>query len=166
MPEEASADAGPLARSFDQSGEIGQDKLVVVLPNDAELRLQGRERVVGDFRPGMGDRHEQGRFAGIGQPDETGVGDQLQAQPDPSLVARPAGIGAARRAIGRALEMRIAETAVAASQKDAPLAGAGQVGEHYPIILIHDLRAYRYAQYEILAARAGAVAPSAGTAVL
>ena len=53
MAEETSADAGPLARSLDQSGEVGQDKLVVVQPHDAELRLQGRERVVGDFGPGM-----------------------------------------------------------------------------------------------------------------
>src|SRR5690242_19597799 len=102
MPEKASTDAGPLARSFDQSGKIRQDKFVVVPPNDAELGLQRRERVVGDFRPGLGDRGEESRFAGVWQANETGIGDKLQAQPNPSLAPRPTGIGSARRAIGRA----------------------------------------------------------------
>ena len=166
MAEKAGADPDPLARALDQSGEVGQDELLVMQPHDAELRLQGRERVVGDLRPGMRDRGEKGRLAGVGQADETGIGDQLQAQPDPGLAARPAGIGAARRAIGRALVMRVAETAVAALQKDEPLAGAGEVGEHLAVLGIHDLGADRNLQDQIFASRAGALAPGAGPAVV
>ena len=69
VPEEASADPGPLARALDQSGKVGQDKLAVVQPHDPELRLQRRERVVGDFRPGMSDGCEEGRLAGVGEAD-------------------------------------------------------------------------------------------------
>ena len=139
---------------------------MLVLPHDAELWFQRREGVIGDFRPRMADRGEEGRFAGVGQPDKTGVGDQLQAQPDPSLAARPAGIGAARRAIGRALVMRIAEPAVAALQKDEPLAGTGEISEHQAVIFIHDLGADRNPQNQIFAVGAGPLAAGTGPAVL
>jgi len=59
-------------------------------------------------------RGKKGRFSGVGQTDETGIGDQLQAEPNPGFAAGPTGIGAPRRTIGRALVMRIAEPAVAA----------------------------------------------------
>src|SRR6476620_11743061 len=42
MAEESGADARSFARSFDQSRQIGKDKFLVVQPNDAKLRLQGR----------------------------------------------------------------------------------------------------------------------------
>src|SRR6516225_7227901 len=121
MTEETGADPGTLARTLDQSGEIGQHELLVMEPHDAELRLQGRERIVGDLGPGVRYRREEGRLAGIGQADETDIRDQLQAQPHPRLMAGPAGIGAARRAIRRALVMGIAETAIATLQEDPPL---------------------------------------------
>jgi hypothetical protein len=39
MAEEAGTDACAFARAFDQSGEVGQDKFLIMQPNDAELRL-------------------------------------------------------------------------------------------------------------------------------
>ena len=68
--------------------------------------MQGGERIVGDLRLGMADARQEGRLAGIGQADQAGIGDQLEAQPEPALLARPARIGAARRAVGRGLEVR------------------------------------------------------------
>ena len=97
MAEKAGAEAGALAGPLDQPRKIGQHELLVMAAHDAKLRLQGGERVVGDLGPGVRDRGEQGRLAGIGQSDEPGIGDQLQTQPHPGLVAGPAGIGAARR---------------------------------------------------------------------
>ena len=46
----------------------------------------------------------KGGLAGVRQPDEAGVGDELQPEPDPAFVARLAGIGVARRAVGRDLK--------------------------------------------------------------
>ena len=65
------------------SSDVGQ-------ADDAELGVQGGEGVVGDFRLGGGDDGQEGGFAGVGQADQTGVGDQFQAQPDPAFLARPA----------------------------------------------------------------------------
>src|SRR6266446_8312045 len=62
--------------------------------------------------------------------------------------------------------MRIAKTAVTAPHEDEPLAGAGEVGEHFPIVLVHDLGADRDTHHEILTMRAGPIAPGARPAVL
>src|SRR6516162_6438094 len=160
MTEKPRANSRTLAGTLDQTREVGQREFLVVDSYDAELRLQGRERVVGDLGPGVRDRGKEGRLAGIRQADETDIGDQLQAQPDPGLMAGPAGIGAPRRAIGRALVMRVAETAIAALQEDPPLAGTSEVGEHLPVLGIHDLGPDRDRQDEIVTVRAGALAPS------
>ena len=84
--------------------------------------MQRRERIVGDLRLGGADRGEERRLAGIGQADEAGIGDQLQPQPDPALLACLAGIGVARRLVGGRLEMRVAEAAIAAFGEHEPLA--------------------------------------------
>src|SRR5438128_1622750 len=60
MAEKAGADPGPLARPRDQSGQVGYHELLVMQPHDAELRLQGGERVVGDLGPGVRDCGEKG----------------------------------------------------------------------------------------------------------
>src|SRR5271166_2747401 len=159
MTEKPGANSRTFAGTLDQPREVGQHEFLVMQPYDAELRLQGRERVVGDLGSGVRDRGEEGRLAGIGQADKPDIGDQLQAQPDPCLMAGPAGIGAPRRAVGRALVMRVAETAIAAPQEDPPLAGAGEIGEHHPVLGIHDLGPDRDAQDEIIAPGAGALAP-------
>ena len=78
--------------------------------------------IVGDLRLGRGDGSKKRRLAGIGQADQAGIGDQLQPQPDGQLLARQAGIGAARRLVGRSLEMLIAETAIAARGQPKALA--------------------------------------------
>src|SRR5215472_13290088 len=77
----------------------------------------------------------------------------------------PTGICTARRAVGRALVMDVAKAAVAASEEDAPLARPGQVGQHLPVLGIHDLGPGRDVQDEILAIGTGALAPGPGPAV-
>ncbi len=84
MAEKAGAEPGALAGPFDQPRQVGDHKLgIVVKAHHAELRVQGRERVIGDFRAGMAHPRQKGRFAGVGQPDQPGIGDQLQPQPHP-----------------------------------------------------------------------------------
>ena len=114
VAEEAVAEARAFVRAFDQAGNVGQHELAAVALDHAELRVERGEGIVGDLRLGRAHRGEERRLAGVRQPDQAGVGDQLQPQPDPALLAVLAGIGVARRAVGRRLEMRVAEAAVAA----------------------------------------------------
>ena len=116
MAEEAVAEAGALMGALDQPGDVGQHEFAIASAHDAELRGEGGEGIVGDLRLGPADGGQQGRFAGIGQADQPGIGDQLQPQPDPALLAGPAGAVLARRPVGRGLEMGIAEAAVAAAR--------------------------------------------------
>src|SRR6185436_6352171 len=96
------------------------------------------------------------RLAGVWQTDEPRIGDQLQPQPDPTFLARPAGSRVARRLVGRALEMRVAEAAVAALAQDDALARLGQVEQHRLLVLVEDLGADRYAHQDVLGLGAGA----------
>ena len=62
---------------------------------------------------------DQRRFSGIGQADQTDIGDQFQAQPKPAFDALQAGIGTPRGLVDRRFEMGVAESAIAAAQDEA-----------------------------------------------
>ncbi len=96
MAEEARAEARAFVRALDQPRNVGQHEIVVARAHHAEIGMQRGEGVVRDLWLGRRDGSEERRFAGVGQSDEAGVGDQLQAQPDRQLVARQAGIGVAQ----------------------------------------------------------------------
>ena len=70
------------------SAIVGRRSSLVAEVHDAEVRLERRERVVGDLRRRGGDRGEQRRLAGVRQPDQADVGDQPELEPDPALLAR------------------------------------------------------------------------------
>ena len=114
--------------------------------------------IVADLGLGVGDGVDEGRLAGIGQADQADVGQQLQPQPDPHFLARPAGAVLARRAVGRGLVAGIAAAAVAALEEDDALADLGEVGEQRPLLVVgQDLGADRDLDDQVLAAGAGPV---------
>src|SRR5579875_2095407 len=70
VSQETIAQPGPFVSAFDQPRDIDHDERgLIVDPNDAQVGLEGRERIVGDLRAGRRDDREQGRFAGIREPD-------------------------------------------------------------------------------------------------
>ena len=91
MAEEPVAEAVALVRALDEAGNVGEHEVAPVDLDDAEARVERRERIIGDLGLGRRDRGEEGRFAGVRQADEAGVGDQLE----------PAGRGCARFRSGR-----------------------------------------------------------------
>ena len=164
--EEGVAEAPALVGALDQAGDVGHDELGAVDADDAEAGVQRGEGVVGDLGPGVGGGAEEGRLAGVRQADEAGVGDQLQPQPERALDALLAGIGVARRLVGRGLEAQVAPAAVAALGEQHPLAGAGQVGDQRLAVLVEDLGADRHLEHDVVGALAGALRAAAGLAVL
>ena len=119
--------------------------------------MQRGERIVGDLRLRRAHLGEQRRLAGIRQPDDAGIRDQLEAQPDGQLLAGLAGIGVARRAIGGGLEAGIAEAAVAALRQHGLLAHLGEIGQQGLAVLVIDLRAGRHLEHQVAAVGAMAV---------
>ena len=71
----------------------------------------------------------------------------------------------AGRAIGRGFEVRIAEAAIAPAGEEGAPAGFGQIGDQRRAIFFVDLRADRYLEHGVGAARAVAVLAHAAAAV-
>ena len=158
-------------RAFDQAGQVGQHELTFVDAHDAELRMQRGEGIVGDLRLGRADAGEEGGLAGVGQADETGIGDQLQPQADGEFLGGLAGVGVARRLVGRRLEVRVAEAAVAAFGEGDALTDGGEVGDQRLAVFLVDLGADRHLHDLVfavgaVAVRAHAVAAALGLEVL
>ena len=60
VAEELEAEALALARALDEAGHVGDRVADVARLDDAEVRVQRRERVVGDLGPRGGDRRDRG----------------------------------------------------------------------------------------------------------
>ena len=89
--------------------------------------MQRGERVVGHLRLGAGQASQQRRLAGVGKPDQAGVGEQPQPQLEPALLARQPLLGKARRLARGGGELAVAAPAAAAARHQRALAGLGQV---------------------------------------
>ena len=116
--------------------------------------MQCGERVVSHFRTGVGHLRDEGGLARVGHAQQAHVGQHLQLQLQPALLARPARCGLARRPVGAALEMQVAQATVTALGQHDPLAMRGQVKEKLARILVMDLRAHRHAQHDVVTALA------------
>ena len=142
MSQELVAEPGALGGSLDEPRHVRDGELPLVRPvDDAENGLERRERVVGDLRLGVGDAAKQRGLAGVRQPGERRVDDQLQAKVD--VAARRPGrpvsakrgvcrVGVAKRAFPRPPWPPRAATNRAS--------GGRQVGDE-PAVRVEDLRA-------------------------
>src|SRR5262249_10584626 len=130
----------------------------------AEVGVLGGERVVGDLGVGARQPAEQGGLAGVGQPDQPGVGDDLQLQGDPAFLAGGARLELARRAVGGRGERLVAAAAAPAGGDGDLLAGAGEVAEDVAAVAVADDGARRDGDDEVLGVLAVAVVAPAAAA--
>ncbi len=124
-------------------GHVGDRRAPLVLLAEIEhpeVRLEGRERVVGDLRPGRGERREEGRLARVRQPDEADVGDQPELEADPALLARLALLGVLRGPVGRRGEVDVAEPPTAAPGDHGQLLDRDEVGDELAARVVVDGR--------------------------
>src|SRR5205814_3712806 len=87
-------------------------------------------------------------------------------QPDGLLFARLAGIGVARRLIGRALEMGIAEATIAAPQDKDARTRPREIGDQGLVVFLIDLRSDRHFHDRVRTIGARHVLAHAGAAAL
>ena len=110
------------------------NSVVVVEAHDAEVRLERRERVVGDLRLGRRDHADQRALADVREADEGDVGHAASARGGASAPrrARPARrtLGARRRLDRNRALPRPPRPPAAASQRSPWFA---QVGEHLAV---------------------------------
>ena len=106
-------------RALDQAGQIRENECPFASNADrAEVWMLRRERIVGDLRMSLRNSAQQRRFTGVGQSNETSVGDDLQFQHDPALFARRTGLRLTRCAVRRGNEGVITAAAAAALGDD------------------------------------------------
>ena len=101
--------------------------------HDAEVGFERGERVVGDLRLRRAHRRDQRRLARVREPDERGVGQQLELEPQPALFAVLALLGEARRAPRVRQEPRVAAPALAAPRREPAVAVVHEVGEQLAV---------------------------------
>src|SRR4029077_1996208 len=165
MSEEAVAEADAFVGAFDQTRNIGEHKFATVDVDHPELRMQRRKWIIGNLGLGRAHGGKEGRLAGVRQADDAGVGNELEPQPNRKFDAELTWIGATRRAIGRTLEVGIAEAAIAAVGKHGALPDLGEIGQkRYPVLVV-DLRADRHFENRIGAVGAVTILAHAGPAV-
>ena len=88
----------------------------VVVVDRAESRLERGERIVGDLGAGPRQAPQQRRLAGVRQPHEPDVREQLQPQLERRLLAGQAVLGESRRLPGRGREAPVARAPAAAAR--------------------------------------------------
>ena len=95
------AQAMTLVSAFDQTGDVGDDeRLPVVCADDAEVRDECGEWVVGDLGLRGADHGDQRRLAGIWQTDDADVGDEFELDEQVALLAWVARLCESRRLPG------------------------------------------------------------------
>ena len=128
--------------------------------------MERGEGIVGDLRLGRRDGREEGRLAGIGQADEAGIGDQLQAQDQPALLAFLAGLARRGARLVEVVKWALPKPPLPPLASRTLLADLGHVGDQGLAVLVEDLGAGRHFQHHVGALGAGAVLAHAVPPVL
>ena len=129
VAQEFVAEADALVRALDQAGNIGHgDAGEIGIFDHADHRLQRGERIGRDLRVRVGKAREQRRFARVRIADQPGVGDRFQLELELAALALLAVLVAARRLVGRRLEIHVAAPAATAGAEDKFVARLDQVG--------------------------------------
>ena len=111
-----------VTRAFDQTWYVRKDNACIINLCHAEIRLESRERIRGDFGLGVGQNREQRGLAGIRDADNSNIRDQLEFQFEMLFFGRRAAFGGARRLVARGGKVLIAPSAPAAFANDQSLA--------------------------------------------
>src|SRR5258708_1639196 len=118
----------PQGRALDQAGDIGYDEAAEIVElHHTKLRLECRERIVGDLRARRGEPRDERGFAGVGESDQAHIGEQLQLEPQPALFTGTSGLMFRRGLVRGGGETRVAPATSAAVRDQESLARSGEV---------------------------------------
>ena len=159
--------AHALRGALEQPGHVGDGQLRAIVRLDrAELRLDRRERVVGDLRARVRDAVEQRRLAGVREPEHRGVGEQLEAELERPLLAVEADLRGARRLPGRRRVALVAASTGATARNDDACAVMGEIGDERARLDLAHLRADRHLADDVAATASGLAAALAVRAAI
>ena len=131
--EEPDPETTPFRRALDQAGHVRHhERALRIRRDDAEVRREGGERIVGDPRPGRAHAREERRLPGVRAPDEPHVGEELELERDPPPLPRLAVLRVTRCLASRTHEERVSLPAAPAPRNDRALARAREIRERLP----------------------------------
>jgi hypothetical protein len=166
VAQELVTEAGAFRRAFDQARDVGDDEALRMRhAHDAEVRMQGRERIVRDLRTRIRHGRDERRLAGVRHAQQAHVGQHLQFEAQLAAFAVLAVRLLARRAVGRRLEVDVAPAALAALGQQLDLFVLRQVGDDLAGDVVDDQGADRHAQVDVFGALAVAIGTAARLAV-
>ena len=154
------AEAAPVGGALDEPRDVGEHELVLVEAHHAEVRLERGEGVVGDLRLRRAHRRDERRLPGVGEPDECGVGEQLDLEAEPPFLAVLALLGETRRPPRVREEARVAAPAPPAVCREEAVTVVHEVGEQFAVAAPHD-RAFRDRDHEVVTGCAVTLLPRA-----
>jgi len=164
VPEEFQPQALALAGAGDQAGHVGDGVHLGPCGDDAEVGLQGGERVVGDFRAGGREYRDERGLPRAREADQADIGHRLELEHDVGALTRFAEQREAGCFAGTGGQRAVAQPAASAAGSHVACAGTDEVCQHHAVLGQHH-GAGRNAQLEALAVGAVAVVTLAGAAV-
>src|SRR4051812_36474725 len=88
VTQELDAEAVPQMRAFNKTWDVRDYECPIVRrADDAEVRLESGERIVGDFWFCRGYACDQGGLSSVRESDQADVGEQLELQAESLLLA-------------------------------------------------------------------------------
>lgn len=166
VAEESQTQSASLGSPLDDAGNVGHHEgTSVAIGHDAERGFEGSEGVVGYLGARVGERADQCRLTGIGEADQTDIGEELQFQDHHHFLHGLAGLGVARCLIGGGAELEIAQSAASAFEQHHDLSVFDDIAEIFTGFGIVGHGAGRHLDVAICAVAAVAAAFAAVAAI-
>ena len=161
VAKELRAQAGAFVGAFDQAGDVGDDEadFICLFADDhhAEIRLQGGEGIVGDFRARGGNTGNQRGLADVGKADQADIGQELEFETEDAFFAGASIFVLARGLMRGGGEAGVAAATASAMGDDDALIGAGKVPDFLAGFFVVDDGADRDLENDVDAFASGAV---------
>src|SRR5205823_7590260 len=154
VPQEGVPQAVAGMRAGDEARHVGEKRGaglcigVVAADEDAEVRRGGREGIGTDARGCLRQRCQERRLPRIWGADQPNVGDRLELELDPALLAWIALLVMARCAVGGRGEVHVAAPSPAATGDHHSLSSSEQLPNRLAALTAHD-RPGRNAEHQI-----------------
>ena len=166
VAEESQSQSTSLGCALDDAGNVGYDEgTSVAVGHDAERGFEGGEGIVGNLGAGVGERADQRRLTGVGEADQTDIGEELQFQDHHHFLHGLAGLGVARCLVGGGAKLEIAQSAASAFEQHHDLSVFDDIAEIFTGFGIVGHGAGRYLDVAVCAITAVAAAFAAVAAV-
>src|SRR5262245_44063219 len=137
--------------ALDQPGKVGHHEAPLSIEIDnAQVGLEGSERIGGDPRSGPRDASEQRRLAGVGWSHQPNIGDQLELELESPLLARLTGIRIPGRLTRRRGKLGVPTAAAPTFRGQPPRPGLHEIGQDLAGLGILDHRPGRNFDLEVL----------------